>query len=167
MWGPRLQDLTLWEEKGVAIGVTPALSASSGWHTWLLLHKRGLGHFAQPQISILLARGCRRWALGLPTGSKFVCRVSDTEILYWSSTEKILLHRVLCTDALRQKENTRLTELSCTGDGLLNPSARAVNSKQHSGTRSREYALSLVMLQKFLESSEHLLFFGCELPPEK
>lgn len=39
----------------------------------------------------------------------------------------------------RQKENTRVIELSCTGDGFLNPSTRAVNNKQQSRTRSREY----------------------------
>lgn len=87
-------------------------TASSGWHTWLLLTEEGLDISQNlTQISLLLAQACTIGVLGLPFGSKFVYRVSDTEIFYRTSTEKILLHRARCTDVLRQTENTRIIEL--------------------------------------------------------
>lgn len=100
------------EENRIHIGLTPELFASSGWHTWLLFTKEALDISQNlTWISLLFAQACRIGVLGLPVGSKFVYRVSDTEIFYRTSTEKILLHRAHCTDVLRQTENTRLIEL--------------------------------------------------------
>lgn len=99
---PRL--LTLCEQMGLATGLTPALFAFSGWHTWLLLHAKGLRHLhSLTQVILLPASGCR-CAPGLSAGCthlslSLMCFLTDTGVL----TQKSLFtkgseNRSFCTE---------------------------------------------------------------------